>query len=31
MDWIDVSEDRDAWRAIVNAVVNLGVPWNMGN
>jgi hypothetical protein len=26
MDWIDLSEYRDRWRALVNAVMNLGVP-----
>jgi hypothetical protein len=25
MDWIDMAQDRDRWRAIVNAVMNLGV------
>jgi hypothetical protein len=26
MDWIDLAEDRDKWRALVNTVVNLWVP-----
>ena len=26
MDWIDVTWDRDIWRALVNAVMNLLVP-----
>jgi hypothetical protein len=25
MDWIDMTEDRDQWRALVNTVMNLRV------
>jgi hypothetical protein len=26
MDWIDPTQVRDQWRALVNTVMNLGVP-----
>jgi hypothetical protein len=26
LDWIDLAQDRDLWRALVKTVMNLGVP-----
>ena len=31
MDWIGLAQDRDRWRKLVRAVMNLPVPWSTGN
>jgi hypothetical protein len=30
VDWIDMAQDRDQWRAFVSTILNLRVPWNAG-
>ena len=31
MDWIDLSQDRERWQALVNAVMSLQCPQNVGD
>jgi len=31
VDWIDLAEDRDTWRAVVNTVMNVREPQNVGS
>jgi hypothetical protein len=30
VDWIGLAQDRDKWKALVNSVLNLWVPYDAG-
>jgi hypothetical protein len=30
MDWINLAQDRNQWTALVNMILNLCVPYNVG-
>jgi hypothetical protein len=30
VDWIGLAQNRNRWRALVNSVLNIRVPWNAG-
>jgi hypothetical protein len=29
MDWIDLAQDRNQWRVLMNTVMNVRVPYNV--
>jgi hypothetical protein len=31
LEWFDLAHDRNRWQVLVNAVMNIQVPYNVGN
>jgi hypothetical protein len=31
VEWIHLAQDRDQWRALVNTIMNLRIPYKRGN
>ena len=31
MNWIELTEEKGRWRALENGIMNLRVPYNVGN
>ena len=31
VDWIDLAKDTDRWKAVMDTVMNIRVPYNLGN
>jgi len=31
MDWIELAQHRDSWEKLVIAVMNIRIPYNVGN
>jgi hypothetical protein len=31
MEWLDLAQDKDRWRTVVNAVMNIRISQNEGN
>ena len=30
MEWVDLAQEKDKWRSLLNTEVNLGFPYNLG-